>query len=126
MILEADEAKARAAARQHMSFYVTRLPNYRNNLKALGWQDADFDNGCSERLVDAIVAWGSEDKRFAIASRRISQREPRTSVFNRFALATNRFPIFARYRRSLPEVVDRLNRRGGMPICMICCAQSSY
>ena len=62
VILEADAAKARAAARQHMSFYVTQLPNYKNNLKALGWQEADFDNGCSDRLVDAIVAWGSEDK----------------------------------------------------------------
>jgi hypothetical protein len=38
------------------------LPNYRRNLKALGWQDADFENGCSDRLVDAIVAWGSEEK----------------------------------------------------------------
>lgn len=62
VILEPDAAKARAAARQHMSFYVTNLPNYRNNLSALGWQDADFQNGCSDRLVDAIVAWGSEDK----------------------------------------------------------------
>lgn len=62
VILEADATKARAAARQHMSFYVTHLPNYRNNLKALGWQDADFENGCSDRLVDAIVAWGDEDK----------------------------------------------------------------
>jgi probable F420-dependent oxidoreductase len=62
VILEPDTATARSAARQHMSFYVGNLPNYRNNLKALGWQDADFANGCSDRLVDAIVAWGSEDK----------------------------------------------------------------
>jgi probable F420-dependent oxidoreductase len=62
VILETDAAKARAAARQHMSFYVTRLPNYKNNLKALGWQEADFENGCSDRLVDAIVAWGTEAK----------------------------------------------------------------
>jgi probable F420-dependent oxidoreductase len=62
VILEADATRARAAARQHMSFYVTQLPNYKNNLKALGWQEADFDNGCSDRLVDAIVAWGNEDK----------------------------------------------------------------
>jgi probable F420-dependent oxidoreductase len=61
VILEPDPARARAAARQHMSFYVTHLPNYRNNLKALGWQDVDFEKGCSDRLVDAIVAWGSED-----------------------------------------------------------------
>jgi hypothetical protein len=45
-----------------MSFAVTRLPNYRNNLKALGWQDADFENGGSDGLVDAIVAWGGEEK----------------------------------------------------------------
>jgi len=62
VILETDTAKARAAARQHMSFYITQLPNYRNNLKALGWQDADFEKGCSDRLVDAIVAWGSAEK----------------------------------------------------------------
>jgi probable F420-dependent oxidoreductase len=62
VILEAEPAKARAAARQHMSFAVTRLPNYRNNLKALGWQDADFENGGSDGLVDAIVAWGGEEK----------------------------------------------------------------
>jgi len=62
VILEADASKARAAARKHMSFYVTHLPNYRNNLKALGWRDADFENGCSDRLVDAIVAWGTEDR----------------------------------------------------------------
>jgi hypothetical protein len=62
VILEADATSARAAARQYMSFYVTHLPNYRNNLKALGWQEVDFDNGCSDRLVDAIVAWGTEDR----------------------------------------------------------------
>ncbi len=62
VLLEADATRARAAARQHMSFYVTQLQNYRNNLKALGWQAADFGNGCSDRLVDAIVAWGSEGK----------------------------------------------------------------
>jgi len=62
VILEADATKARSAARQHMSLYVTQLPNYRNNLKALGWQDKDFENGCSDRLVDAIVAWGAENK----------------------------------------------------------------
>lgn len=60
VILETDAAKARATARAYMKTYVPRLPNYTNNLKALGWQDADFENGCSDRLVDAIVAWGSE------------------------------------------------------------------
>ncbi len=62
VILETDAAKARAAAREYMKTYVPRLPNYTNNLKALGWKDADFENGCSDRLVDAIVAWGTADK----------------------------------------------------------------
>ena len=62
VILESDAAKARAMARTYMKTYVPRLPNYTNNLKALGWHDEDFQNGCSDALVDAIVAWGSEQK----------------------------------------------------------------
>jgi probable F420-dependent oxidoreductase len=62
VILEADAAKARTAARKHMSFYIENLPNYRNNLKALGYGEADLQNGGSDRLVDAIVAWGTEGK----------------------------------------------------------------
>src|SRR6266436_8593842 len=62
VILERDATKARTMARQYMKTYVPRLPNYTNNLKALGYKDADFENGCSDRLVDDIVAWGSEDK----------------------------------------------------------------
>ncbi|MBI2964333.1 MAG: TIGR03620 family F420-dependent LLM class oxidoreductase [Deltaproteobacteria bacterium] len=62
VILESDAAKARRAARAYMKTYVPRLPNYTNNLKALGWKDEEFANGCSDRLVDAIVAWGSESQ----------------------------------------------------------------
>src|SRR5258708_30370210 len=62
VILESDPAKARTAAREYMKTYVPRLPNYTNNLKALGWDDKEFENGCSDRLVDAIVARGSREK----------------------------------------------------------------
>jgi probable F420-dependent oxidoreductase len=62
VILETDAAKARTAARAYMKTYVPRLPNYTNNLKALGWKDEDFADGCSDRLVDAIVAWGTEQQ----------------------------------------------------------------
>jgi probable F420-dependent oxidoreductase len=58
VILEADPAKARVAARKYMKTYVPRLPNYQNNLVALGYTEVDFANGCSDRLVDDIVAWG--------------------------------------------------------------------
>jgi probable F420-dependent oxidoreductase len=59
VLLETDPGKARAAAREAMKVYL-RLPNYQNNLLWLGYEAADFENGGSDRLVDAIVAWGDE------------------------------------------------------------------
>jgi len=58
VVLETDPTKARAVARAHMSVYLG-LPNYVNNLKRLGFTDDDVANGGNDRLVDAIVAWGS-------------------------------------------------------------------
>jgi probable F420-dependent oxidoreductase len=65
IVLETDATRARAIGRRHMANYL-RLPNYVNNLRSLGYDDADFADGGSERLVDAIVAWGDEQ---AIAGR---------------------------------------------------------
>jgi probable F420-dependent oxidoreductase len=62
VILETDAVRARTMARAYMKTYVPRLPNYTKNLKSLGWQDKDFENGCSDALVDAIVAWGDENR----------------------------------------------------------------
>ena len=45
---------------QHIATYMT-LPNYTNNLLRLGFTDDDFSSGGSDRLVDAIVAWGDLD-----------------------------------------------------------------
>jgi len=59
VLLEPDPARARAAAREYMSFYL-RIP-YTRMLGALGFTDADFANGGSDRLVDAIVAWGTPE-----------------------------------------------------------------
>jgi probable F420-dependent oxidoreductase len=60
VLLETDPAKARAVARKNMAIYLG-LPNYQNNLKWLGFEDADFQEGGSDRVVDAIVAWGDEE-----------------------------------------------------------------
>lgn len=60
VLLETDPDKARAIARQHMAIYIG-LPNYRRNVMSLGFEDADFEDGGSDRLVDAIVAWGDID-----------------------------------------------------------------
>jgi probable F420-dependent oxidoreductase len=44
-----------------MKVYL-RLPNYFNNLLRLGFEESDRDGGGSDRLVDAIVAWGTEEQ----------------------------------------------------------------
>lgn len=59
VLLCTDPAKARGVARAAMKIYAG-LPNYQNNLKWLGYDDSDFGGGISDRLVDAIVAWGDE------------------------------------------------------------------
>ncbi|HEX3706133.1 MAG TPA: LLM class F420-dependent oxidoreductase [Mycobacteriales bacterium] len=63
--LTTDAVVARAAGRQHLSVYLD-LPNYTNNLRRLGFTDDDFSNGGSDRLIDALIAWGDET---AIAAR---------------------------------------------------------
>ncbi|HYL60940.1 MAG TPA: TIGR03620 family F420-dependent LLM class oxidoreductase [Candidatus Acidoferrales bacterium] len=60
-MLETDASKARAAIRGVIAFYLG-LPNYLRSLKLMGFGDDDFANGGSDRLVDAMVAWGGEKK----------------------------------------------------------------
>jgi probable F420-dependent oxidoreductase len=55
--LNEDPAAGRATARRHMKRYLD-LDNYVNNLRRLGWTDPDLAEGGSDKLVDAIVAWG--------------------------------------------------------------------
>ncbi|MCX6520983.1 MAG: LLM class F420-dependent oxidoreductase [Actinobacteria bacterium] len=61
VVLETDPSEGRRIARQGMSVYM-RAPNYLNNLRRLGFDDSDFTDGGSDRLVDAIVAWGTEEQ----------------------------------------------------------------
>ena len=69
VVLDTDAAVARSLARKNMALYL-RLPNYTNNLRRLGFEQSDIDGepggGPSDRLVDAIVAWGTPEQ---IASR---------------------------------------------------------
>jgi probable F420-dependent oxidoreductase len=59
VVLNTDPDRARRIARDHMRPYL-QLPNYVNNLKHLGYTDGDITAGASDRLVDAIVAWGDK------------------------------------------------------------------
>ena len=60
ILAETDPTKARAKARASLAVYLS-LPNYSNNWKRLGFSDADFADGGSDRLLDAIVAWGDDE-----------------------------------------------------------------
>ncbi len=58
-ILEADATTARTIARDALGHYFA-LPNYVNNWKRLGFTDDDVATR-SDRLIDALVAWGDLD-----------------------------------------------------------------
>jgi probable F420-dependent oxidoreductase len=61
VVLETDPVRAREVARAAMRSYVPSLPNYTNNLRRLGYTDDDFAGELSDRVVDAVVAWGDLD-----------------------------------------------------------------
>jgi probable F420-dependent oxidoreductase len=71
VVIARDPSSARETARRHTSTYVN-LPNYTNNLREFGFGDDDFAERGSDRLVDAIVAWGDLD---AIAKRVAAMRD---------------------------------------------------
>lgn len=62
VVLETHPEKARALARRHTPTYLG-LDNYRRNLARLdlGLTDDDLAGAGSDRLVDAVVAWGDAD-----------------------------------------------------------------
>jgi len=59
VVLETDPSTARAIARKALSTYLG-LPNYANNWRRQGFTDDDFADAGSDRLVDALFAWGDE------------------------------------------------------------------
>lgn len=59
-VLSRDPAVAREIARRHTTSYL-RLSNYTSNLARFGFGEDDFTDGGSDRLVDAICAWGDVD-----------------------------------------------------------------
>lgn len=71
VVRDTEPTSARATARRHTATYAS-LPNYTNNLRDFGFGDDDFTDAGSDRLVDAIVAWGDDD---AIAARVAGMRD---------------------------------------------------
>jgi probable F420-dependent oxidoreductase len=60
VVLETDPGRAREIARRHTSAYLA-APNYANNLRRLGFGEDELRDGGSDRVVDAVVAWGDVD-----------------------------------------------------------------
>jgi probable F420-dependent oxidoreductase len=60
VVLEADQTEARRLARTHTGSFYLGAPNYAENLRWLGFTDADLAGDGSDALVDAVVAWGDE------------------------------------------------------------------
>jgi hypothetical protein len=56
---QTDAGVARAAARAYLDRYLG-LPNYLNSLRQAGFGDDDLAKPGSDRLVDALVAWGDD------------------------------------------------------------------
>jgi probable F420-dependent oxidoreductase len=61
VVLETDPTEARRIARAGMAVYL-RAPNYLNNLRRIGFDESDWADGGNDRLVDAIVSWGTEEQ----------------------------------------------------------------
>ena len=60
VVVDRDAGRARALGRQYMAVYL-ELPNYIANFHRMGFTDADFENGGSDRMIDELVAWGDAD-----------------------------------------------------------------
>jgi probable F420-dependent oxidoreductase len=61
VVPETDPTRARALAREALAMYLS-LPNYTNSFLRLGFTEDDLADGGSDRLVDALYAWGDEDR----------------------------------------------------------------
>ena len=60
VVLETDPERARTVARGYLARYL-QLPNYTDNLLRLGFTEDDLGDGGSDRLIDAVFAWGDAD-----------------------------------------------------------------
>lgn len=60
VVLETDPDRARAIARARIGMFIS-FPSYQQNLRRLGFTEADVAPGGSDRLIDELVAWGDLD-----------------------------------------------------------------
>lgn len=61
VVLTTDAAQARSIGRKALDVYF-QLTNYRNSWKRLGFTDDDVTKPGSDRLIDAVVAYGTTEQ----------------------------------------------------------------
>lgn len=102
VVLAGDRAAARRLAGAHVAKYLA-LDNYRRNLERLEWSAPDLDGGGSDRLFDALVAWGDEE---SVAARVTQQLEAGADhvALHVLTAAPDRLPLpeLAALARALP------------------------
>jgi probable F420-dependent oxidoreductase len=89
VVLSTDPTEARALGRKRLEMYYS-LPNYTNNWLRLGFTEADIADGGSDRLVDALVAWGDEE---AIRERIQAHRDAGADQVALQVLNDDRLPV---------------------------------
>ncbi len=60
VVFSTDPDEARRIAREQVGMFIG-FDAYRNNLRRLGYTDEDLVPDGSDRLIDALVAWGDDD-----------------------------------------------------------------
>ncbi|MDQ2812701.1 MAG: LLM class F420-dependent oxidoreductase [Actinomycetota bacterium] len=61
VVFQTDPERARAIGRPPVQKPYLGLTNYLNNLRRLGWTDADFADGGSDALIDALALHGDAE-----------------------------------------------------------------
>jgi probable F420-dependent oxidoreductase len=61
VVLADSESDARAIARAGLGIYLN-VPHQQQNWTRLGFEESDYRDGGSDRLIDSLVAWGDEAK----------------------------------------------------------------
>lgn len=60
VVFDTDPVSARSLARDRVAYYL-KLPHQQAKLLRLGFGEEDFADGGSDRLIDAMFAWGSTE-----------------------------------------------------------------
>jgi probable F420-dependent oxidoreductase len=103
VVLETDRTKALELARQYAAIYLP-LPNYADNLRRFGYGDADFEDGGSDRLIEAVIPWGDAET----IARRVHDHlgAGADHVCVQVVAGFEQFPL-AQYRTLAPALLER-------------------